>query len=117
MVEVASGMLFINGRGPACDLSVKLSPCLCSCPAWKMGKLFVCVLLNWSVKFPPYTLTIPLHASQASWLNFISQLWRKIQNRKSGFKASFMLGLCAITIDSALLAQVYTMIMKHPPSI
>ena len=96
MVEVASDMQFIHGRGLACDLSEKLSPCLCSCPAWKMGALFVCVLLNWSVKFPPYTLTIPLHATQASFelgysfLNFISQLWRRTQNRKSEFKTSFM---------------------------
>ena len=34
----------MHSRDSAHDLSVKLSPCLCSCPGWKMAAFSLCVV-------------------------------------------------------------------------
>ena len=83
----------MHGRDSAPDLSVKLSPCLCSCPGWKMAAFSICVV-TCMVCVPQPTTKSRVCCSLNTILHFCSiWIWSSL--------------VCVVLVCEGWMAQTY----------
>ena len=83
----------MHGRDSAHDLSVKLSPCLCSCPGWKMAAFSLC-MVTCMVCVPQPTTKSRVCCSLNTILHFCSiWIWSSL--------------VCVVLVCEGWMAQTY----------